>query len=103
MRDEYVNLVIHYKLFYLETTNIVKKANYENDQNNLTFFNTHLYQVMKKWDNILFQLVLREDTAKIVQMTVQKGFMVSFVERNVHVKHIVTKRLAVLKQVYTYV
>ena len=30
---------------------MVKKANYEKNQNNLTFFNTHLYQVMKKWDN----------------------------------------------------
>ena len=58
---------------------------------------------MKKWDNILFQLVLRENTAKIVQMIVQKGFMVSFVEKNVPVKQIVTKWLAVLKQVYAYV
>ena len=73
------------------------------NQNNYTFFNTQLYQVTKKWDNILFQLVLREDTAKIVQMTVQKGFMVSFVKKNVHVQQIVTKWLAVLKQVYAYV
>ena len=58
-----------------------------------------LFQILNELDNILFQLVLQENTAKIVQMTVPKGFMVSCVKKNVHVKQIVTKWLAVLKQV----